>query len=294
MNNLEYSIRGIASRNRDGSEATQAARRDILGQASRQLRELGYKLDRASQLGSRHIDALVSHWRDQGIKVDTVKNRLTHVRWLAQKINKQNIVHRTNKEYGLDNRVQVDPVKARSKMDGYQRGDLNQISDRNVRMSAELQKAFGLRRSEGIKFRPAEADRGDHIALRGSWCKNGRPRTIPIRTAAQRDALDQAKALARFQGHPSMIPASRSYVQQVKVWERDMQQAGFSGTHGARNKYAADRYKELTGRECVARGGIHPRDMSKQQYRQDREARQVISREMGHERLDVIAVYLGG
>lgn len=41
-------------------------------------------------------------------------------------------------------------------------------------MSLQLQQAFGLRREESIKFQPRYADRGDHIALKGSWTKGGR------------------------------------------------------------------------------------------------------------------------
>jgi hypothetical protein len=49
----------------------------------------------------------------------------------------------------------------------------------------------------------------------------------------------------------------------------------------------------LTGRECPARGGLTSKQLTAKQKGIDREAREVISREMGHGREQVTAVYLG-
>lgn len=51
---------------------------------------------------------------------------------------------------------------------------LDQITDAHVRMSLQLQAAFGLRRKESLLFQPRYADRGDHLALKGSWTKGGK------------------------------------------------------------------------------------------------------------------------
>ena len=57
---------------------------------------------------------------------------------------------------------------------------MDKVNDPYVRMSLALQAAFGLRREEAIKFQPHYADRGDHIALKGSWTKGARERTVSI------------------------------------------------------------------------------------------------------------------
>ncbi len=147
-----------------------------------------------------------------------------------------------------------------------------------VRMSLELQRAFGLRREEAIKFRPSYADRGDHIVLKASWTKGGRERTVPIRNARQREVLDRAHRLA---GAGSLIPPDRNYAHQLRVYEGHTCRAGLSKMHGLRHAYAQERYEELTGWKCPAAGGP------------DRQARQTISRELGHEREQITAVYLG-
>ena len=103
-----------------------------------------------------------------------------------------------------------------------------------------------------MKFQPSYADKGDHIKLKSSWTKGGKPRTIPIRTEHQRDVLDRARGLAGF---GSLIPPHRSYVHQLRVYEGNTTRAGLSQMHGLRHAYAQDRYEELTGRKCPAAGG---------------------------------------
>jgi hypothetical protein len=57
---------------------------------------------------------------------------------------------------------------------------LGKVSDPCVRVSLELQRDFGLRREEAIKFQPRYADHGNHLNIKGSWTKGGRERVIPI------------------------------------------------------------------------------------------------------------------
>ena len=80
-----------------------------------------------------------------------------------------------------------------------------------------------------MKFIPSYADKGDHIQLKASWTKGGKPRTIPIRTEAQRDVLDRVRNLA---GLGSLIPSQRSYVHQLRVYEGNTLRAGLSQLHG--------------------------------------------------------------
>ena len=115
-------------------------------------------------------------------------------------------------------------------------------------------------------------------------------REIPIRNAEQRRVLDEAK---RFAGKGSLIPADRSYVQQLHRFEYQCDQAGIHRVHGHRHQYAQERYRELTGWSAPAVGGPRSRELTREQKLIDREARLTISRELGHEREQVTAIYLG-
>lgn len=167
---------------------------------------------------------------------------------------------------------------------------LAQVNDPYVRMSLELQAAFGLRREEAMKIQPNWADHGDHLALMGSWCKGGRPREVLIGNEAQREVLGRAHALA---GKGSLIPAALRYVDQMRVYERATHKAGLHQMHGLRHAYAQTRYQELTGWPCPALGGQVWAELTAEQRRVDHVMRHQISIELGHERIPITSTYLG-
>ena len=251
-----------------------------------QLHEQGYRKMTPQSLKPKHIEALVKLWFGQELSVGTIKNRMAVIRWWAHKVNKQNVVARSNEHYGIpDRRFITDASKARS----VTQEQLAKVRDEHVRMSLELQQAFGLRREEAMKFQPSFADRGDHLVLKASWTKGGRERTLPIRTEAQRDVLNRARRLAGF---GSLIPSNRNYVHQMRVYEGNTCRAGLSKMHGLRHAYAQNRYEELTGWKAPAAGGPDTRSLTPEQREIDKKARLLISQELGHEREQITAVYL--
>jgi len=287
MKNLNHQLRKLCRDNRDGGFSTQATRSRILDLIANQLHELGYRHMQPKSLKPKHAEALVAHWRGQGISIGTLKNRLAALRWWAGKVNKQNVIARDNTAYGIGSRTYV---AEHSKAQALDETRLSLIADEYVRMSVRLQAAFGLRREEAIKFRPVYAIREDHIALKASWTKGGRARTIPITNDEQRRLLAQAKALARS---GSLIPADKNYVQQLRRYEHQTAKAGLKKLHGLRHGYAQQRYLELTGQPCPAQGGSSARDLTPGQRTTDTEARLKISSELGHTREAITAVYLG-
>jgi len=286
MDDLTYSLRQLCQRNRDGSHATQADRQGVLALASRQLREGGFRQMRATSLKGKHVEALLNRWQTEGLSAGTLKNRLAHLRWWAEKVGKAGTIPADNAHLGIpDRRFVTQENKAKELGDG-----LDHIRDPHVRMSLALQQAFGLRREESIKFQPHYADRGDCIALKGSWTKGGRPRTIPITGPEQRAVLDAAHQLAST---GSLIPAQKTYIQQRQTYDGQCKAAGLSHMHGLRHRYAQARYEELTGWKAPAAGGPSARTLDLAQREADAYARQTISRELGHERTQITTVYLG-
>jgi hypothetical protein len=131
--------------------------------------EAGFRQMKASSLKGKHAQALLDRWQVEGLSSGTIKNRLSHLRWWAEKIGKAGILPADNTQLGVAERRYVTNIsKAQELSTG-----LEQVTDAHVRMSLQLQAAFGLRREEAIKFQPSYADRGDHIALKGSWTKGG-------------------------------------------------------------------------------------------------------------------------
>ncbi len=287
MRTLNRDFKLMCQRNRDGSFTTQHDRERLLTMVANQLHEDGFKNLRAQGIRTKHIEHLVSRWQAEGASTGTMKNRMSALRWMAEKIGKENIVARDNAAYGIADRRFVTNESKAKELD---QGKLDRVSDPYTAMSLRLQEAFGLRREESIKIQPGWADRGDMLVLKSTWTKGGKEREIPIIKETQRELLNQAKALA---DKGSLIPVEMSYKDQLNRFKAQTAFAGIDRVHGFRHAYAQARYAELTGWKAPAAGGPTSKQLSPEQKAIDRQARLTISRELGHEREQITAVYLG-
>ncbi len=126
MLDLEYELRGICRRNKDGSYTTQAQREQRLRSMARDLDDLGFRNMGARSLKPKHVDALVGHWQEAGLSAGTIKNRMADLRWWAEKVGKPQAVATDNDHYGIDRRKYVtNQTKARE----LPAGALAKISD---------------------------------------------------------------------------------------------------------------------------------------------------------------------
>lgn len=287
MTDLTMDLVRLCQRNRDGSYGTQSNRRRGLSAMANELDDLGYKLPSAGSLKPKHVEALVEKWLDADTSDASIRNRLTWLRWWADKVSKPNVVNRDNAAYGVADRGGT----IRNRAQTLDLAKFRAIECPHIQTSLLLQAAFGLRREEAIKFQPHAAIRSDHIALQASWTKGGRARTIPITTLEQRQVLEQVARL--IPGRGSLIPPAMSYVEHLKRFEYLTLKAGLRNTHGLRHAYAQRRYQTLTGQPCPLAGGKRWADMSTSEHAADRAARYKISAELGHGRLKITDTYLG-
>lgn len=283
-------LASLCARNKDGSFATQADRSNILHAAARTLQKAGYQNLAAASLKPKHVDVLLKQWQADGLAVGTIKNRMAAVRWWAEKVGKQNCVPRTNDAAGIARRSYVAKESKAQQLD---QDTLAKIGHERLRVSLELQQAFGLRREEALKFQPdyAMASIGNAIELKASWCKGGRARTIPITSDYQREVLTRAAALAGKGG--SMIPPDKTYVAWLSTYKEATRAAGARRLHGLRHGYAQARFEALAGFKSPAAGGPSKAQLTPEQREIDLRVRLQISAELGHGREEVTAVYLG-
>lgn len=249
LRDLNYQLKQLCRQNRDGSYQTQHTGQRMLTLIANQLHDPGFRGMRAVSLKPKHAQALVDQWLAEGLSAGTLKNRMAALRWWAEKVNRQNVVARDNTHYGIADRSFV---TRESKAVSVESDALPRVKDPHVRLSLELQQAFGLRREEAIKFMPSYADRGDHLILKPSWTKGGKERIVPLRTPDQRVLLDRVRRMA---GRGSLIPSGRNYREQLRIYERHTAAAGLSKLHGLRHRYAQQRYQVLTGWLAPAAGG---------------------------------------
>ncbi len=240
---LQHSIKITLKQNNSGSFATQATRKHALMRFAKDLVTLGYGLRDIRGLKQKHIIAVIQFWQQNNLANSTLKNRTAALRYLCEKTNKTNIVPK-NDDLKIGKR-QYKPLTNKALFNP----DFTKISNPYIRVTLELQRAFGLRREEALKIKPHLADNKTILELLPSWCKGGRGRFVPIHTEEQRYWLEQAKLIADKFGN-SLIPPDKNYIRHLYIYEKQMHRAGIKNPHGLRHAYAQQRYKELTGWEA--------------------------------------------
>ena len=118
------------------------------------------------------------------------------------------------------------------------------------------------------------------------------PRWIAV-TDQVRDALYRASE-ASPNGSRNLLTPDECYkvfLRAVVRPARDiLHEHGLKGFHELRAAYACERYEQLTGFSAPVNGGRGHRE----DRVLDRQARQQISHELGHNRIDVVSAYIGG
>ena len=140
----------VLKHNKDGSFTTQDDRRKMLLQFADTLWEMGYKLDSAKFIRTRHVYKLVDHWRANGDMPGTLRNKAAALRWLMGKFKRAEIVP-NNKTLKIPKR---EYVTNQDKSRNLSETDLDKVHEPYRKLSLEAQKLFGLRVEESLKIQP--------------------------------------------------------------------------------------------------------------------------------------------
>ncbi|NSX10451.1 integrase domain-containing protein [Pseudomonas lini] len=163
-----------------------------------------------------------------------------------------------------------------------------------------------LARETGMRLREAiladlprlqrEAERFGRINIQDGT-KGGRSGASAPRWVAANEQVKSALLLAQSAspaGSRNLLARDESYAtflqQTVRSAREILHEQGLKGFHELRAAYACERYEKTTGHAAPINGGHgyrHDRDL-------DQRARQQISLELGHHRIDVVAAYIGG
>lgn len=157
---------------------------------------------------------------------------------------------------------------------------------------AELAREFGLRSKEAALLNAHSAlkeaqTRGYINILDGT--KGGRGREVPITHENQLQTLKNASTTQ--ENTRAVMPGDKNWAQyrnELQHVREILKENGFAGLHDLRSAYAADRYEQLTGQPAPVNGGAITDRAA------DQAAREQITAELGHGRIDVIAAYIGG
>ena len=157
----------------------------------------------------------------------------------------------------------------------------------------ELARELGLRSKEAsllnAQIALKEARETGLVSVKAGT-KGGRARTVPVTEKSQITALERSAAAQS--GEKSMIPAEKNWKSwragELRQAREILQRETGGGLHDLRAAYACARYSAITNAQPPVFGGIQiARDV-------DEQARLTISKELGHNRVDVTTAYIGG
>lgn len=295
MNNLTFTLVVITKKSKSGSIKTRADRFVMVKRFGDALASAFPGLE-AKNLKPMHVLWFVEALREGRLSdrgkppsAGTVKNQLSAVRWILARLGKPNLLPADNRSLGIAARCYL-PSASRAIY--ISDDELRHIRRINPRFAASffLMREFGLRLEESLKVIPCIADHASELALKGSWCKNGRPRVIPIINAAQRDALDNAHCIA---GEASLVAPETPYISARRALTAFAKSFGISRVHGLRHAYAQRRFAEIAGFAPPLAGGPIRAEMTEAQRAADARGRKIVSEELGHGRPQISTVYLG-
>jgi hypothetical protein len=289
-----YSVNKVLRQMQGYSYASKADMKHMINRCIKDLHELGFKVGHLNGLKPKHIFALIEHWKKQEKSPATIKNYMSKLRKLAYFLDKPKLVKTGNDSYQIDKRTYI-PTQNKA----IHHIDLNLCTDPRIRLSLEAQMLFGLRREESMKFIVSEAWHGDCLHIKPSWTKGGIGRLLNITNEEQMKWL--LKVSEQIKPGESLIPKERTYKQHLSHYQQQAKLMGVCKPHGLRHAYAQRRYSELTkeldllkiGMLCPIAGGKATKELSRDEKQIDRQAREIISRELGHSRLNITRTYLG-
>ena len=117
------------------------------------------------------------------------------------------------------------------------------------------------------------------------------PRWIALNNEI-RAALEFARGVSPI-GSTNLLARDETYVEFIREILRPTRDAlhenGLKGFHELRAAYACERYEQITDYPAPVNGG----NCCRQKRALDKKARQQISHELGHNRIDVISAYIG-
>ncbi len=299
----------VMKRTRHGSAKT---RHNHIKEARRfveTIRELGYGVKRWKNVTNKHVQEAVDKWKDDGLKVATVKEYLSGVRTVCR-LYGNNRIAPENATFGIEKRIFVDNRDKSLSQDVFNRvvAELKAStnSDEN-RIAAQLQleRYLGLRMEESAKFNAQQALLTGGRVFVQHGTKGGRERIIHELTAKGMEAINYAKEIS---GKNNLIPNDHSEKRWVQKYYRIIRGKGISkkacgaSSHGCRHAYAQERYKTITGFKAPCKFETKSefrenaeRIAGKDWRKLNQDARQIIKAELGHgpDRDDVVSQYLG-
>ncbi len=255
--------------------------RQDMGMIARDARyySIGVTANRKGDIGTwtnADIKKMADYYKAQGLKDATIINYVSSLRSFLFETKRTNI-SATNGELGLKRVMEYNDKSLKAKgVDINEKLNYFKVKDINVYVQLKLAQIAGLRREETIHAGLAIAKgysvlKENILELKGSWCKNGRPRNITLSDEKAKEIKELQKYAKR--GEYRM---DRNLKQEKDHLSNSIKAQGFN-MHAVRHSEAQERYAEL-----------------KLLGYNEKEAKTAVSQELGHNRDYITKVYIAG
>jgi len=290
----------LADRYGDGHYGTQAAHSERWQQFCDHAREQGVRDVRqvTEALVTTYGEALQQRVATEEMAVSYAQNLISSVNVVLEAMRGDSSLRLSPSEMvGERNSVRQEaPV-------GLERERLQQaVSNLRDRGEARVAAVAELARELGLRFREASLldarsalqqaeNKGSMNITEGT--KGGRGHVVDRWVPALPLATAALQRAAELQGNDrNLVPEGSSYAQwrdhAYHAWSKVSHDVELKGFHDLRAAYACERYEQLTGHPAPVVAGERIADK-----RDDLAAREIISAELGHGRVDVVSAYVG-
>lgn len=265
-----------------GAHLTQEARRATFSTFAEAMREKGYGIQTAEQIGGKHLQAFVECRVARGVSNRTIANEMSHIRAVLIHCGKEGLARNpaySNKARGIGGGSRIGTKEPLSD-DAIRRfqEQMDRLGRSAIGHVLEMQRALGLREAEAVRGGNPETLARWHRELQGrgnvrviEGTKGGHPRDVhPADLNRARTAIERAQATLKASGQRYVVTradgtAATGLKQALGIYRNVCHRAGIQ-SHGARYAYAQERMQAYRQNEGL----------------REREARAATSLDLGH------------
>lgn len=276
-----------------GHYASVAAHSDRWGQFAAHLREQGVRDMR--DVTPEHVRGYAEAMAERGLAVSTQQNHISTVNVVLSHAREGQWDRQSPAALAGERSSVRDTAPATADRDTY-RAAVDALREQGHDRAAsvvEMAREMGLREREAAladtsRLQSEAAQYGAVNVQEGTKGGRDEDRWVPVTSEAQA-AIDRAAEQAGPGGN--LIGEGERWTDlrnELNSARETLHEHGISGYHDARAAYACDRYEQLTGHAAPVVAGEREADKVS-----DRDAREQIAHELGHDRTDVAAAYVG-
>jgi site-specific recombinase XerC len=206
---------------RGNSSLTRQDRLNCLGRIGKYMQ--AYGLENIKDIKPKHVERYFAKLRSQGMSPARMANHATAMRTLCRMMGKSDIVG-SNQQLGCSRDLKNRTKHSDERMDASKAAEVRATLSESCRIAYDMARQFGLRQKETLlTHQVVSREAGQYLIVEGA--KGGRPRELPITTAAQRELLALNHAYRKGHGG-TLIDGNKTLKQGLRQLQNELAAAG--------------------------------------------------------------------